>query len=361
MTISHPCGTLPETLLDMTRDDRIREFAAAIQGQIVSCPNEQSWEDGECFWISGCSTDLADLLMDQNVPAALADEVVGRLRCPRCDSPFERWQEVGTQYPWEQQHETMVERALEKYGERLFQFNQFLHRFPFLGTTHPFGKKILQEIGKAARTPLHKFEWFRARESKEHDFGPTPAELVGDQRYNSSGQPRWYFSDNPEAAVAEVTKGDTAWVQRFDVGNLEGLLDLRSWRADDDRVLDEEGNYRSPHGLLIVSVVYGDLLTRRHYTGGHESDSQKRKWKPEYLVTRFVADTASRAGFRGILCGSVRYPGENLVVFDPSWCPKPVGEALLVKLDADAMRLRENFFWNQGEPIIVPDNAIIGM
>ena len=338
----------------MTRDEKISKLAAAIQREIVSCPNEQSFEDGEVgCWIFGCSTDLGDLLMNHEVPDELQDEVVSRLRCPRCDSPLEVWQEVGTQYDFEQAHEATVEQALRKHGEKLFNFYGFLHKFPMLGATHPFGKRIMRELRKAPRISLDKPHWFRARVDKQHGFGPAPAEKVADQRYNSSGQPRWYFADNAEAAVAEGALDGKAWVQAFDVGHLDGLLDLRSWRADDDRVLDEEGDYRPPHGLLVVSLVYGDLLTQRNY-----GDDEGRQWKPQYLVTRFVGEAASAAGFTGILCGSVRYPGENLVVFDPAWNPKPLGEPLEVVLDKDALGLREGYFWNQGEALIFPAGRI---
>jgi hypothetical protein len=335
----------------MTRGERIEKFSSAIQQEIVSCPNEQSWEQGQVVcWIFGCPTDIGDLLMNHNVPEELQEDVVDRLRCPRCDSPFETWQEVGTKYRFERQHDATVEKALRKHEERLFEFNGFLHRFPLLGATHPFGKRILRELRKSPRITIHKPQWFRARVKKEHGFGPALPEKVADQRYNSSGQPRWYFADNAEAAVAEVTQGDTAWVQRFDVGHLDGLLDLRSWRADDERVLDEEGDYRPPHGLLVVTLIYGDLLTQRHH-----GDDEDRQWKPEYLVTRFVAEAAASCGFKGILCGCVRFPGENLIVFDPTWCPKELGEPVPLTLDEDVMRLRKNFYINQGEAFISPD------
>jgi hypothetical protein len=56
----------------------------------------------------------------------------------------------------------------------------------------------------------------------------------------------------------------------------------------------------------------------------------------------------------------VRYPAENLVVFDPNWCPKELGEPVVVTLDENAMRLRESFFWNQGEALTIPDLPING-
>lgn len=339
----------------MTRAERIKRFAATVQNDIVSCPNEQSTDEGDLIWITGCPSDVPDLLFSHDVPEELQDEVVGLLKCPKCGSPLELWQEVGTKHDFESAHEATISTAMQKHGKQLFDFYGFLHKFPMLGSTHPFGRRILQEIRKSSRVAVTRSEWYRAREDKEHGFGPAPAEKVGDQRYNTSGQPRWYFADSPEAGVAEVSTKGTAWVQKFDVGQLDGLLDLRAWRADDDRALDREGDYNPPHGLLVVSLVYGDLLTQRHY-----SDEAGRQWKPEYLVSRFVAEAAAAAGFTGILCQSVRYPGENLIAFDPAWSPKTLGEPQSVSLDSDALRLRENYFFNEGQALIIPDLPPIG-
>ena len=335
----------------MTHEEKIDNFASSIQQEIVSCPNDQPFEGGKvCCWIIGCPTNLSDLLMNHEVPDNLKDEVLSSLRCPRCDSPLERWQEVGTKYHYEQAHQATVKRALRKHGEKLFDFNGFLRDFPMLGATHPFGKRIMRELRTAPRKSLNKPRWFRARVDKQHGFGPTPREKVPDLRYNSSGQPRLYFADSAEAAVAEVAPDGKAWVQTFEVGQLDNLLDLRSWRADDDRVLNQDGDYQPPHGLLVISLVYGDLLTQRDY-----GDDEGRQWRPEYLVTRFIAEAASAAGFTGILCGSVRYPGENLVVFDPTWSPRAVGESFEVILDEDALRMREGYFWHEGEALILSD------
>ena len=340
----------------MSREERIRRFAAAVQEDIVSCPNEQSFEGGEVVcWISGCPTSVGDLLMNHEVPEELQEDVVGRLRCPSCGNDLEAWQDVGTKYSFEQDHDYIVEGALAKHGKQLFDFYGFLHKHPMLGATHPFGRRILTELKKAPRVSLHKPNWFRARVDLSHGFGPAPHDKVNDQRYNSSGQSRWYFADNAETAVAEVAKDGKAWTQAFDLGTMRGLLDLRSWRADDERVLDEEGNYHPPHDLLLVSIVYGDLLMQRHY-----SDDAERAWKPEYLVPRFIAEAAGAAGFNGIICQSVRFPGENLVIFDATWCPKAVGEPILVSLDENSLRTREGYIWNHGEGFSVADIPVIG-
>lgn len=340
----------------MKRAEKIKKFAAGIQREIVSCPNEQSFDEGIC-WIVGCPTSLSDLLADHNVPEDMEAEVVNELRCPECDSELDAWQDVGTKHGFERDHEWTVEAALDKHGKELFEFYGFLHKFPMLGATHPFGKTILRELKTARRIKLHKRRWFRARTNKELGFGPAPQALVGDQRYNTSGQSCWYFSDTREAAVAETThleKQPKAWVQEFAIEDLTGLLDLRSWKAEDDRVLDEEGSYHSPHESIVVALIYSDLLTQRDFGGNPDIDPKKRRWKSEYLLTRFVSQAAMAAGFSGILCSSVRHCADNLIVFDSGWSPRLVGDPSELTLDEAAARLRDTFFWHHGEASYFP-------
>lgn len=40
-------------------------------------------------------------------------------------------------------------------------------------------------------------------------------------------------------------------------------------------------------------------------------------WKPEYFVTRYIADVARLLKFEGILYSSVTSNGNNLVLFNP--------------------------------------------
>ena len=56
------------------------------------------------------------------------------------------------------------------------------------------------------------------------------------------------------------------------------------------------------------------------------------KWKPEYLIPRFIADCARRWGFKGIVWQSTRGSGECIVLFDTQ---KPVfiGQPFTVSWD----------------------------
>ncbi len=339
----------------MTRAERIAKWTKVVQQDIVSCPNEQSWEDGEiAAWILGCPSDIPDLLYSNGVPEELHAAVADNLHCPHCGTPLEPWQDVGTAYPYEKQHESYVKAALSKFGRNLFEFQSYLLKHPLLGASHPVGRRILREMRNLPRTKLGPSVWFRARETKDHGFGPTHRPLVGDQRYNSSGQPRWYFSSTVKTAVAEAGRKGAAWVQQFKLNGLNDVLDLRSWAADDDRAMNGEGEYNPPQGLLGVALIFTDLLVQRADVVSAES-----RWKPEYLLPRFVADAAEADGFAGILCGSVRFPGTNLVVFDPNWDAKPEGAPQHLTLDPEDLEIRNNLYWVDGTlHQIVPLNPI---
>ena len=129
-----------------SRSARIEKLSAKVQEQIVSCPNEQSFEDGEAIWIFGCSTPLQDLLENAEVPEDLQDEVIATLVCPRCNSPFESWQDVGTKYAFELHHQSLLAQSAGKFYEPLLQFREFLKTYPSLGAVHPVGRKILREV-----------------------------------------------------------------------------------------------------------------------------------------------------------------------------------------------------------------------
>jgi len=321
--------------MGLTRVARIERYVQAVQADIVSCANEQPFDEGEPVWIDGYHTDVADLLISHDVPGELQEEVASKLTCPGCNSQLEIWQDVGTRFDFEVAHDSTIEKALRKYGKQLFSFDRFLQQSPLLGATHPFGKRILKEIQKARRTAIPKQDWFRAKADKAQGFGLAPREFVPDQRYNSSGQACWYLSNSANTAIAEL-RARSAWVQRFEIGPLDAILDLRSWRADEDRAFDDEGNYTPPHDLLVISLIYCELLSQTLDDCQHPTatgTSAKRQWKPEYLLTRFVADAASVAGFSGILYASVRSFGDNLVVFDQACRPQTLGHPEFIEVE----------------------------
>ena len=156
-----------------TRIARIEHLAAEVQQRIVSCPNEQTFDDGDTIWIFGCPTSLRDLLGNANVPEDLEDEVTASLACPKCNSPLETWQDVGTKYAFELNHEGILASAAGKYYEPLIQFREFLNAYPSLGAMHPVGKRILREVERFPKSVFSRRSCFRARSIKDVS-DPTP-------------------------------------------------------------------------------------------------------------------------------------------------------------------------------------------
>jgi hypothetical protein len=339
-----------------TRSARIERLAAEVQQRIVSCPNEQTFDEGDIIWIFGSSTSVRDLLGNADVPEDLEDEVIAALVCPKCNSPLDAWQDVGTQYSFELHHEGMLASAAGRFYESLIQFREFLKMYPSLGATHPVGRKILREVEKFPKSALPEQAWFRARPMNEVT-DPTPDQMMPPNplkhrihggRFNHAEQSHWYLASSPDSAVAEITTKEerSAWVQEFRVPPLAEILDLRAYRPEDERALDEDGEPRE-YPLLAVALIFGELL--------YHAQERGAEFHPEYLVPRFVADAAKHKNYAGICHRSPRHYGENLVVFDSMSTFAPVGKPRLVTLDDDTVKQRERLYFDSGFPCFVPD------
>jgi hypothetical protein len=244
----------------MCKKSLIEKKAAAVQSQIVHCSNEEPWVEGGILWTQANGTCVQDLMYDCHVPDNIQEAVCELLRCPKCGDSFDLLSEVGTKYRYELDHEDTIEHALDRHGRELFKFYQFLHKFPMSGMAHQFGRRLLRELTKAPHFALPEGRWFRAARKPEHCSGLAPREIVGDQRYNSSGHPFFYLANNATCAAVELLADDeqkhrSAWVQEFHLDKLEGVLDLRPWSAEDDRVIDGDGNYKPKHPLLLVALL----------------------------------------------------------------------------------------------------------
>jgi len=336
---------------------QIERYVEKVQEDILACPNEQIYDGTAVSW-----SYLEDILIDRKVPKRLWSDVIEQLRCPRCQSTLEIWYKVGTKPQFEIRHEQRIEKAQKRYGEKLFEFTNFLRSNPYLGALHPTGKQIVKEIEKFAGASITDPNWFRARRVDSpipmtiDDLRPPSPKKhkIPEGRFNHFGQPCWYLSDDPAVAAAEVTSANErlTWVQEWKIEKVSNVLDLRAWQADDDRTYDNEGE-TIDFPLLPVALIFGDYLSTK--------PEKESSWRPEYFVPRFVADAARRARFSGIRFRSTRSFGENLVLFNAQIPLEPVGEPKLVWLeDRDAER-RDGLFLYQGFPISVADIPDLGI
>jgi hypothetical protein len=282
-------------------------------------------------WVNGEGlTDLGDIVGD-TVPEELVDEVLTLVRCPECGSDVDAWGVVGTQWEFELAHLERVATATRRWSKKLDNFAAFLDRTPTLGAMHPVGKRLLREISTFAGTQLRRGNWYRARRDKgtvftSDDLGVPPSSAVTTPvgRWNHPGQRHWYLADGPDAALAEVLADgeEIGWVQKWEVPQTSGILDLLSFSADDPRRISDARVEDIP--LLGVAIIFDGFLSR----------PAERGWKPEYLVPHFVMDAAKLAGFAGIRHESAKDRGINLVIFDP--------EAPLLAINApEKMRLND--------------------
>jgi hypothetical protein len=63
------------------------------------------------------------------------------------------------------------------------------------------------------------------------------------------------------------------------------------------------------NGALIVALLSSNILERK-------VENRNQKWKPQYFVTRFIADCARLRGLNGIMYNSTRSYGTNIVLFN---------------------------------------------
>lgn len=308
---------------------RVDRYVKRVQDDIVSCSDDQTPVDGIVLWLNDKPIELESLLVEHKVPESLWEDVVSHLQCPKCGAPLNARQEVGTK----PDHEKQLEAARQRYDEKLYELSKFLRTTPYLGALHPMGKKIAKEIKKFPKSVLSDEFWFRARRVDSpspmttDDLRPPDPDKheIPEGRFHHYGQACWYLANDRTAAASEVTSSTErlAWVQQWKTELISNLLDLRAWQSDDDRVLDDEGEPME-FPSLAVALIFGDRLTAK--------PKKDCSWRPEYFVPRFVADTARRAGFSGILFTSTRSYGENLVLFDRNAALVPVGTPELIHL-----------------------------
>lgn len=341
---------------------QIERYVEKVQEDILSCPNEQTHDDGVLCWRGASPTYVQDILVNHKVANRLWKDVVNQLRCPECGSSIKIWQQVGTKPQFEIHHEQRIENALKRHDEKLFEFTNFLRSNPYLGALHPIGKRIVKEIERFAGISITNQNWFRARRVDSpipmtiDDMRPPDPQKhsIPEGRFNHFGQACWYLADDPTVAAAEATSSSEklTWVQEWKIEKVSNVLDLRTWHADDDRAYDREGE-PIDLPLLPIALIFGDYLSAK--------PERESSWRPEYFVPRFVADGARHTGFSGIWFRSTRSFGENLVLFDTRMPLLPIGEPKLVRLDDKDAERRDGLFLYQGFPISVADIPDLGI
>lgn len=287
-----------------------------VQDKVKYCINCQPKDGGDYVWVLGQETSMDEIFIELNVPERYWEDIAAHISCDYCGaSGFGPMDTVGTEERIDILRKKHLKKAERKYGKQVDELQAHLEQYPFLTLSAPLGKTIYREITRG-NPPVCAIEgeWFRTRcQTKTKvlrvsDMKAPPVGCAGDGRYNHAGQSVLYLAKDLETSMREAVKDADVpakvWVQAFELGDIPNILDLTNdWE-----------NYDPSTGAIIIALLSSRILNRMVL----DRDS---KWKPEYFVTRFIADSARLAGFNGIKYDSTRGYGSNVVLFDPHNLP----------------------------------------
>lgn len=279
--------------------------------EVIGCYECQAWDAYAPVW-AGPHTDIGTILDSENLSEPDWDVLLRDFQCPRCgvalNSPFDAVQVKSN-----------VDREIERIFRRLSdkrttnslkRFHDFLSQFPYLGYHHSLGRRLFESIELGVRSSIYSESWYRARLAKpggklfqtDEMGAPDPQRVfVREGRFSHTGQAFLYLASHAETAHKEVYNGDDSltMVQRFYIPHISDLLDIRRDYNRLDRGTD----------ILYLGILYNGYVDR--------IADKSSSWKPEYFVTRYIADVARLLKFNGILYVSTVSKGHNLVLFDP--------------------------------------------
>jgi hypothetical protein len=286
------------------------KYLKHAQQEVEYCITCQPYDGGSYIWVLGEKTTLEDIFEDIKCPEKYRDDISAYIVCPNCGSHgFERYDTVGKQDRYDAAVEQHLKQANQKYGSQVKELQQYLELYPSLALKTRLGRKLFKEItcGTTATTPIFG-TWYRARTVNgqvfsSDDMGAAPTGKADSGRYHYAGQSVLYLADSDTTAVHEVLadpnrKAGLVWIQQFEIGRIENLLDLRS----DWDLLGPSTN------TALVAALSSKLFEQK-------VEDRSNKWKPQYFVTQFIADCARLAGYKGIRYNSTRSFGDNVVLF----------------------------------------------
>lgn len=207
-----------------------------------------------------------------------------------------------------------IDKCIKKYKEDLLDFENYLHAYPSLGLNHKIGKAIYKVIHRKELLPYYPLQnvYFRARKVvddkvlNKKDFKSPPLGKSSSGRFNWIGKSSLYLSTTLEGACEEVcdnNKESLIWISRINFQKpSESILDLTI-----DPLNMEDGN-----GLLFTAILSLKLLNKN-------TEKKNGTWKPEYLMTNFIADCCKEANYEGVAYSSTRSPNVNIVLFNEDY------------------------------------------
>lgn len=274
-----------------------RSLAAAAQERFDAC---EVCLKNEAFEF------IDDVVVPLRLKRRELERLLGRLRCPRCESTVCSGTFVAATPPEQLRQARMSKRFNSLYRSELEAFREFLIKYPMLGAEHPFGRVLSDAMKRAKETVVEPSDRYHATTySSTPNFEPrTQSEAIKANRYNQIGQAAWYLGSDEKTAAVEKLR-DPKPGKPICIGKIRILESIV--------VLD----FRTIGQWILRNAAHSGLFSERA--------SETEDTRPEYRVPQFIADLARRQKYRGILYHSTRQPaynnpevvGHNLVVFDP--------------------------------------------
>ena len=253
------------------------------------------------------------LLYQLEIPEAIHEKIAEEIRCPECGSKIDLNSFVSINYRFkaERNRKKLENYINESVHGEICKFIKFLQRYPLLGMSDNTGKAIAKEIFAFPQINIKDEIWYRGRlPEKNHpekifsskEMYKPPREIAREGRFNHYGQPVLYLGSNDMICAEEIIGGNyqiICWIQEIKVKDVK-ILDLTKYYK-------VENLANCP--LFIAGLIVSGQLEI------HNSENMNF-YKPEYAITRFVADLCRYYGIEGIKYNSsVSNDGYNLVLF----------------------------------------------
>lgn len=302
--------------------EKAQKYYNKVKDAIKYCAYDQPYDGGDVIWLFGERTDLSEIFDLYRIPEKYREVIADNMVCQGCGhDDFDIYSDVCTESRVDVELEIKLETANRKYKKKIDGLLDYITKYPSLVLNNTLASKIHKEI-MAHTLPVHEIKagtYYRSRVVKDSDvyssenLGPPRQGIASVGRYNHSGQSVLYLSKTRDCSVAEVLGGNAnsalIWVQEYDVADIGNILDL---------------SITGEHFLSLDSVLFTALLNNSALK--KRCDNAYPTWKPEYLLTNFVADTAKLAGYTGILYNSAVAGDLNIVLFDAKHeGVKPIG------------------------------------
>lgn len=306
--------------------DRIANYLSCCDNEIKKISEDSftyiRWnEKVVCF-----ESLLYFLEIPREVHAQIADEI----RCPECGEkiPLDSFISINFGYESERNRQKLEAAINKAICGDIKKFIKYLKDFPMLGLQNDVGQKIEIAIKETPLLSIHNEEWFRGRKPElenplrifnNYDMHKPSADKTREGRFNHYGQPVLYLGSSDIICAKEINEGDEeiiCWIQKVQVRKAN-VLDLTNKSSSKEF---------EKYPLLLAGLLISGELEK--HKSNHDS-----YYKPEYAITRFIADLCRANNIDGIKYISThKEDGDknpyNLVLFNDD-CYEFIGEPIL--------------------------------